>query len=86
VDGVLAAFFAILIVIVLLDAVRIWAKALRSHEPMALNETPYERSRLVAPAGLFPTAEERSAMAEAGRAPAHAGRDGGNGWPGEGGP
>jgi carbon starvation protein len=84
VDGVLAAFFAVLIVIVLLDAVRVWAKALRSTEPMELNEAPYQRSRLVAPAGLFPTAEERAAMAE--RAPAHAGRGGGNGWPGERGP
>jgi carbon starvation protein len=82
VDGVLAAFFAILIVIVLADAVRIWVKALRSPEPLPMQEAPYERSSLVAPAGLFPTAEERAELAEhAGREPAGAGSPGGERGP-----
>jgi len=70
VDGVLAALFAILIVVVLLDAARIWLKALRSPEPLAIAEAPYERSRLVAPSGLIHTAEERRALAEQERQPA----------------
>jgi carbon starvation protein len=77
VDGVLAAFFAILIVIVLLDAARIWVKALRGGEPLELNEAPYQRSHLVAPAGLFPTAEERAALAGAGADGGHAMAGGG---------
>jgi carbon starvation protein len=64
VDGILAALFAILIIAVLLDAFRIWAKALRTREPLPLHEAAYEESKLVAPSGLIPTAEERQAMKE----------------------
>ena len=63
VDGVLAALFAILVIVVILDASRIWVKAIRAREPLATTETPFEESRLFAPAGLFPTADERAAMA-----------------------
>jgi carbon starvation protein len=66
VDGVLAALFAVLIVIVILDAMRIWAKALRADGPLPTTETPPVPSRLIAPAGLWPTAEERAALAAAG--------------------
>ena len=59
VDGILAAFFAILIVVVILDATRICIKAIRSREPLPSAEVPAEESQLYAPAGLFPTAEER---------------------------
>jgi carbon starvation protein len=59
VDGILAAFFAILIVVVILDATRICIKAIRSREPLPTTEVPPEESQLVAPAGLFATAEER---------------------------
>jgi carbon starvation protein len=65
VDGVLAAVFASLIIVVILDAARIWVKALRAREPLPSTETPPEPSRLIAPAGLFPTAEERAALAAA---------------------
>jgi len=61
VDGILAALFAVLIVIVILDAARVCVKALRSREPLPSTEVPAEPSRLWAPAGLFPTAEEREA-------------------------
>ena len=56
VDGVLAALFAVLIVVVILDAARIWVKAIRARAPLASTETPFAPSHIVAPAGLFPTA------------------------------
>ncbi len=65
VDGVLAALFAVLVIVVLLDASRVWVRAIRARRPLELNEAPAEPSRLVAPAGLFATAEERAAMARA---------------------
>ncbi|GAB3665267.1 carbon starvation CstA family protein [Actinocorallia lasiicapitis] len=57
IDGVLAAFFAILVVIVLVDAVRVWIKALRTPQPTS--EDPYVKSKLWAPSGLIPTRQER---------------------------
>jgi carbon starvation protein len=64
VDGVLAAVFALLVVAVIVDAMRVWAKALGSREPLPLTEAPYEESRVFAPSGLIPTAEEKAQMAE----------------------
>jgi carbon starvation protein len=61
VDGVLAALFAVLIVVVILDAARVCVKALRAREPLPSTEAPAEPSHIWAPAGLFPTAEERAA-------------------------
>ena len=58
VDGVLAAFFAILIIIVILDATRISIKAIRSRELLPSTEVPAEESHLVAPSGLFVRSEE----------------------------
>jgi carbon starvation protein len=65
VDGVLSALFAILIIVVILDASRVWVKAIRARRPLPTTEVPFERSRLVAPAGLFATPEERLALAGA---------------------
>jgi carbon starvation protein len=62
VDGVLAAIFALLVIAVIVDAMRVWAKALRSREPLPLTEAPYEESTLFAPSGLIPTAEEKAQM------------------------
>jgi carbon starvation protein len=62
VDGVLAALFAVLVIVVLLDSARVWVKAIRAGRPLETTETPPEPSRLVAPAGLFPTREERAAV------------------------
>jgi carbon starvation protein len=59
VDGVLAALFAALIIVVLLDAARVWISAIRSREPLRSSEAPFEESRIIAPAGLFWTPEER---------------------------
>ncbi len=67
VDGVLAAFFAILIVVILVDAVRVWAATLGGRREPVLAETPPEPSKLWAPAGLIPTADERAYLAEAKR-------------------
>jgi carbon starvation protein len=58
-DGVLAALFAVLIIIVIADGARMCVKALRAREPLPTTEAEYQESTLVAPAGLIPTAEER---------------------------
>jgi carbon starvation protein len=58
VDGILAILFALLIVIVLVDAARVWARALRAREPLATSETPFVASRISAPSGLFGGAGE----------------------------
>jgi carbon starvation protein len=63
IDGVLAAVFALLVVAVIVDAMRVWVKALRSREPLPLTEAPYEESTLFAPSGLIPTPEEKAEMA-----------------------
>ncbi|MEU7900775.1 carbon starvation CstA family protein [Nonomuraea sp. NPDC049152] len=65
VDGILAALFAILIIIVLLDAIRVWVKAIRTKEPLPNTEAPFEESKLLAPAGLIATREERRQTATA---------------------
>ncbi|GAB3213145.1 carbon starvation CstA family protein [Marinactinospora endophytica] len=59
VDGVLAALFALLVVVILVDACRVWVKALRANGQLPTTEEPYVRSRLWAPSGLIPTKEER---------------------------
>ncbi|QUH01099.1 carbon starvation protein A [Saccharopolyspora erythraea] len=64
VDGVLSILFAVLIIIVLVDAVRVWIKALRATEPMASTEAPHVESKLWAPSGLIPTSEERRIQRE----------------------
>ena len=64
VDGVLSVLFAVLIIIVLVDAMRVWIKALRSPEPLATTEEPHTESKIWAPAGLIPTAEERAHQRE----------------------
>ncbi|NRQ31454.1 carbon starvation protein A [Nonomuraea sp. NN258] len=63
VDGVLAALFAVLIIIVILDAARIWIRAIRAREPLPSTEAPYQESTIVAPSGLIATREERRLMA-----------------------
>ena len=59
VDGVLAALFAILIIVVILDAARICIRAVRSREPLPSTEVSPVESRLRAPSGLFARAEDR---------------------------
>lgn len=64
VDGVLSVLFALLIIIVLVDAVRVWIEALRATAPLPDHEVPHQDSQLWAPSGLVPTAEERRERAE----------------------
>ncbi|MEU4579108.1 carbon starvation CstA family protein [Nonomuraea sp. NPDC023979] len=60
VDGVLAALFAVLVLVVIADAAVVCVRALRSREPLPLKEAPYVESALVAPSGLFATPGSRS--------------------------
>jgi len=64
VDGVLSILFAALIIVVIVDAARVWAQTLGGRREPVLAETPAEPSRLWAPSGLFPTAEDRARQAE----------------------
>lgn len=68
VDGVLSALFAVLVIVVLLDAARTCVRAVRAPESDAakLTEVPYQESQLVAPAGLIATREEKAELAAAG--------------------
>ncbi|MDQ0939506.1 carbon starvation CstA family protein [Streptomyces sp. V1I1] len=66
VDGILSALFAVLIVVVLADAARVCVKSIRAPEGIRLAEVPYVESKLVAPAGLIPTKEEKAELAAAG--------------------
>lgn len=65
IDGILAAFFALLVIVVIGDATRVCIKALRHPETVTTTEVPYVRSMLVAPAGLLATKEEKYAMSVA---------------------
>jgi carbon starvation protein len=46
VDGILAALFAVLIIAVVLDAARVWVKAIRAGRPLETTETPFVESEL----------------------------------------
>ena len=74
VDGVLAAFFALLVVIILADSLRVWTKALRTGATLSTSEDPHEESKLWAPSGLIATAEEREIMRSREREPVGAGQ------------
>ncbi|MEL3947575.1 MULTISPECIES: carbon starvation CstA family protein [Streptomyces] len=65
VDGVLSAALALLIVIVIADALRICVRHIRDPLSSKLSEAPFEESRTVAPAGLFATKEEKAEIAAA---------------------
>jgi carbon starvation protein len=87
VDGVLSILFASLIIVVLVDAARIWYQTLSGRREPVLAEAPAEESQLWAPSGLFPTAEDRARQAELRAAePVGARRDrsGGSGAPKDG--
>jgi carbon starvation protein len=75
VDGVLAALFAAMIIIVILDASRVWFKAIRAREPLPSTEAEYVESRIVAPSGLFWTPDERAVLAGADGGEARFARD-----------
>ncbi|WP_406122243.1 carbon starvation CstA family protein [Streptomyces sp. NBC_00989] len=59
VDGVLSAILAVLVVVVITDALRVCVRHVRRPALSTLSETPYVESKIVAPAGLIPTREEK---------------------------
>ncbi|MFF5298366.1 carbon starvation CstA family protein [Streptomyces sp. NPDC013161] len=63
VDGVLSAILAVLVVIVIADALRVCVRHIRRPALSTLSETPYVESNIVAPAGLIPTREEKEEVA-----------------------
>jgi len=63
VNGVLAAVFAVLTLIVVASAIPIWIKAAKIGE-LPTTETPREESHLVAPSDFFATPEEKQAVRE----------------------
>jgi carbon starvation protein len=77
VDGILSILFAVLIIVVIVDAARVWAQTLGGGREPVLAEAPAEPSHIWAPSGLFPTAEDRARQAELRREPqaVGAGRD-----------
>src|SRR3712207_4931318 len=60
---VLQAFFALLVVVVVVHAAVVIMRAIRVGQ-LPTTEEPAVPARIVEPAGLFPTAEEKRAMAE----------------------
>jgi carbon starvation protein len=66
VDGVLAALFAVLVILVIGNAALVCWRALRSSELPPTSEAPFVTSTIVAPAGLLTTAEERRELATVG--------------------
>ncbi|MFE1834174.1 carbon starvation CstA family protein [Streptomyces sviceus] len=59
VDGVLTAVLALLIVVVIADALRVCVRHVRRPALSTLSEAPYVESRILAPAGLIPTRAEK---------------------------
>jgi carbon starvation protein len=66
VDGVLSVIFALLVVIVIVDAARVCVKSLRNPESVVSHEEPYHESSYVAPAQLIATKEEKDELEAAG--------------------
>jgi carbon starvation protein len=66
VDGFLAAFFALLVVIVIVNAAAVCWRAIRSAELLPTTEAPYVESRLRVPAGRFPARDEPGELVGAG--------------------
>ncbi|KQT89155.1 carbon starvation protein CstA [Marmoricola sp. Leaf446] len=63
VNGILQASFALLVLVILANAVVIWVKAARAGT-LPTTEVPHTPSEVVAPADFFATAEEKKAVAE----------------------
>ncbi|KMS73739.1 carbon starvation protein CstA [Streptomyces viridochromogenes] len=59
VDGVLSAFLALLVVVVIVDATRVCVRHVRRPALSTLSEAPYVESKIIAPAGLIATKEEK---------------------------
>jgi len=62
-NGILQALFAVLVLVVVVNAVVVIARAIREGQ-LPTTEEPATPSKLVEPAGIFPTAEEKRLIAE----------------------
>jgi carbon starvation protein len=69
VDAVLSAVLALLVLVIFADAARVCVRAVRNPRAARLAEAPHVESRIIAPAGLIPTREERAELAAAGLGP-----------------
>ncbi len=76
VDGVLAAFFAFLIIVIIADAARVWIGIIRGRRPLETTEVPAQPSSLFAPSGLIATRTEREELAKAGNGNGRFAREG----------
>ncbi|MGP4114538.1 carbon starvation CstA family protein [Streptomyces sp. 4N509B] len=76
VDAILTAVLALLVVVIIADAMRVCVRTIRNPASAKLAEHPHVPSRTIAPAGLIPTREEREELVAAGLGP-------GGGIPGE---
>jgi carbon starvation protein len=63
VNGTLQALFALLVIVVVVNALVIWVKAVRAGG-LPTTEVPKQPSHLVAPSSFFPTKEEKEAVRE----------------------
>ncbi|HEY0775629.1 MAG TPA: hypothetical protein VGD51_16205, partial [Nocardioidaceae bacterium] len=63
VNGTLQALFASLVIIIVINAFFIWAKAIKAGG-LPTTEVPKVESHLVAPSDFFATKEEKQAVAE----------------------
>jgi len=62
-NGILQSFFALLVLVVVVHAAVVIVRAIRAGG-LPTTEEPFVQSRIVEPAGLIPTTEEKRAMAE----------------------
>ncbi|WP_206306087.1 carbon starvation CstA family protein [Streptomyces sp. RFCAC02] len=65
-DAVLSAVLALLVIVVLADALRVCVRAVRRPGSVSLAEAPFTESRLMAPAGIIATRAEKERLAAAG--------------------
>lgn len=63
VNGILQSSFAVLVIVIVANAVLIWVKALKAGS-LPTTEVPAQRSHVVAPAGFVATREEKAAVAD----------------------
>ncbi|MBM9460425.1 carbon starvation protein A [Nocardioides sp. zg-536] len=62
-NGVLQLVFALLVIVVVANAMVVWVRALRAGG-LPTTEVPHTPSQIVAPSDFFATADEKAAMAE----------------------
>ncbi len=63
VNGTLQALFALLVIVVVVNAIFIWVKGVRAGS-LPTTEVPHQQSHLVAPSDFFATKDEKAAVRE----------------------